>query len=98
LKEIHRVLAKSGEFGILDFSEPSGIFGSLYSFYFHNVLPKIGSAISGTKSAYQYLPESVHRFPAPRVMVEKMRSAGFSEVSWTAYTFGIAGVYRGRKA
>src|SRR3954468_5221599 len=60
LEEIHRVLASGGEFGILDFSEPTGVFGSLYSFYFRNVLPKIGAAISGSSSSYEYLPESVH--------------------------------------
>src|SRR5437879_3306923 len=42
LKEIHRVLRRDGEFGILDFSEPGGLFGKVYAFYFRNVLPKIG--------------------------------------------------------
>lgn len=98
LREIHRVLAPGGEFGILDFSEPAGLFGKFYSFYFRNVLPKIGSAISGSKSPYQYLPESVHRFPAPARMVEEMQEAGFKDVSWKPYTFGIAGLYRGRKS
>jgi demethylmenaquinone methyltransferase / 2-methoxy-6-polyprenyl-1,4-benzoquinol methylase len=98
LHEIDRVLAPGGEFGILDFSEPGGPFGKLYAFYFRNVLPKIGSAISGSKSPYQYLPASVHRFPAPEAMMEEMRAAGFSKVTWTPYTFGIAGLYRGSKS
>lgn len=98
LHEIHRVLAPGGEFGILDFSEPGGLFGKLYSFYFRNVLPAIGSAISGSRSPYQYLPASVHRFPSPQAMMEEMRTAGFCDVSWTPYTFGIAGLYRGRKS
>lgn len=97
LHEIHRVLTPGGEFGILDFSEPGGLFGKLYAFYFRNVLPKIGSVISGSPSSYQYLPDSVHRFPTPLKMLGEMSAAGFAEVTWTPYTFGIAGLYRGRK-
>lgn len=97
LEEIRRVLSTNGEFGILDFSEPAGLFGKFYSFYFKNILPKIGAMISGSKAPYQYLPESVHRFPAPDEMIKEMRTAGFSEVSWKAYSFGIAGLYRGKK-
>jgi demethylmenaquinone methyltransferase/2-methoxy-6-polyprenyl-1,4-benzoquinol methylase len=97
LREIHRVLSPGGEFGILDFSEPGGTFGRLYSWYFRKVLPKIGSAISGSRSSYLYLPESVHRFPAPAAMMDEMVASGFNGVTWTRYTFGIAGLYRGRK-
>lgn len=98
LTEIHRVLKRGGEFGILDFSEPKGVLGKLYRFYFKNVLPKIGTVISGVRGPYAYLPASVERFPEPGDMVEQMRAAGFTDVSWTAYTFGIAGLYRGKKS
>src|SRR5207245_845661 len=98
LAEIHRILASGGEFGILDFSEPGGLFGKLYSIYFRNVLPKIGATISGSKEPYQYLPDSVHRFPAPEKMLQEMSDTGFADVSWTPYTFGIAGLYRGKKS
>jgi demethylmenaquinone methyltransferase/2-methoxy-6-polyprenyl-1,4-benzoquinol methylase len=97
LREIYRVLKPHGEMGILDFSEPGGVFGKLYGFYFRNVLPRIGTLISGVKGPYEYLPASVHKFPAPEQMLKKMESAGFCEVSWTPYTFGIAGLYRGKK-
>jgi demethylmenaquinone methyltransferase/2-methoxy-6-polyprenyl-1,4-benzoquinol methylase len=97
LDEIHRLLASGAEFGILDFSEPTGLFGKVYRFYFRNILPKIGSAISGSKAPYKYLPDSVQRFPTPPEMLEEMRSAGFTDVSWKPYTLGIAGLYRGRK-
>jgi demethylmenaquinone methyltransferase/2-methoxy-6-polyprenyl-1,4-benzoquinol methylase len=97
LREIYRVLARGGEFGILDFSEPDGVFGKFYKFYFRRVLPKIGALISGSRASYEYLPNSVHKFPAPEKMTEEMRSAGFDQVTWTPYTFGIAGLYRGRK-
>jgi demethylmenaquinone methyltransferase / 2-methoxy-6-polyprenyl-1,4-benzoquinol methylase len=98
LQEIHRVLKAGGEVGILDFSEPTGILGKLYRVYFKHVLPRIGSLISGVRGPYNYLPASVERFPAPPEMKKKMEAAGFVDVSWTPYTFGIAGLFRGRKA
>ena len=97
LEEIHRVLAPGGEVGILDFGEPKGIIGKVYRLYFRRVLPSIGTMISGVRGPYAYLPASVLRFPPPAEMLERMRSAGFREASWTPYTFGIAGLYRGRK-
>jgi len=97
LREIVRVLRPGGECGILDFGEPGGLMGKFYRIYFKHVLPKIGTFISGVKGPYAYLPASVERFPAPAEMLERMRTAGFSEVSWTPYTFGIAGLYRGKK-
>jgi demethylmenaquinone methyltransferase / 2-methoxy-6-polyprenyl-1,4-benzoquinol methylase len=48
-------------------------------------------------SAYAYLPASVERFPPPVEMLTLMRKAGFTDVSWTPYSFGIAGLYRGVK-
>lgn len=97
LYEFHRVLHSGGEIGILDFSEPGGILGKLYAIYFRRVLPAIGSRLSGMGSAYAYLPSSVERFPLPPRMLEMMREAGFTQVSWTPYSFGIAGLYRGVK-
>jgi demethylmenaquinone methyltransferase / 2-methoxy-6-polyprenyl-1,4-benzoquinol methylase len=98
LREIHRVLKSGGEIGILDFSEPTGILGKLYRVYFKHVLPRIGSLVSGVRGPYNYLPASVERFPAPEEMKNKMEAAGFADVSWTPYTFGIAGLFRGKKA
>jgi demethylmenaquinone methyltransferase/2-methoxy-6-polyprenyl-1,4-benzoquinol methylase len=97
LHEIYRVLRANGEIGILDFGEPNGLLGKLYRFYFRHVLPKIGTLISGVRGPYAYLPASVARFPEPQQMLERMREAGFREVSWTPYSFGIAGLYRGKK-
>ncbi|HZD31984.1 MAG TPA: ubiquinone/menaquinone biosynthesis methyltransferase [Candidatus Angelobacter sp.] len=97
LAEIYRVLAANGEVGILDFGEPKGLMGALYRVYFRNVLPAIGTVISGVSGPYAYLPRSVQRFPAPEEMLQRMRSVGFRQVSWTPYTFGIAGLYRGKK-
>jgi demethylmenaquinone methyltransferase/2-methoxy-6-polyprenyl-1,4-benzoquinol methylase len=97
LAEIYRVLAPNGEMGVLDFGEPKGFIGEVYGVYFRHVLPTIGTFISGVRGPYSYLPASVLRFPSPDEMLERMRAAGFREVSWTPYTFGIAGLYRGKK-
>jgi demethylmenaquinone methyltransferase/2-methoxy-6-polyprenyl-1,4-benzoquinol methylase len=97
LREIFRALKPQGEVGILDFSEPGGVLGKLYGFYFRNVLPRIGTLVSGVRGPYEYLPASVHKFPAPQEMLGRMKSAGFQDVSWTPYTFAIAGLYRGKK-
>lgn len=97
LREILRVLRQGGECGILDFGEPQGLIGQIYRIYFKKVLPTVGTMISGVRGPYAYLPDSVERFPSPDEMLERMRHAGFVEPSWTPYTFGIAGLYRGEK-
>ena len=97
LREIFRVLRRGGEVGILDFGEPKGTLGRVYRLYFRKVLPVIGTIISGVRGPYSYLPASVERFPDPAQMLARLRTAGFREVSWTPYTFGIAGLYRGKK-
>ncbi|MGD0825866.1 MAG: bifunctional demethylmenaquinone methyltransferase/2-methoxy-6-polyprenyl-1,4-benzoquinol methylase UbiE [Terriglobales bacterium] len=97
LHEIARVLAPGGECGILDFGEPGGVLGKCYRIYFKKVLPAVGTIISGVRGPYAYLPASVERFPAPNEMLGRMRQAGFGDSSWTPYTFGIAGLYRGVK-
>jgi demethylmenaquinone methyltransferase/2-methoxy-6-polyprenyl-1,4-benzoquinol methylase len=97
LREIARVLRRGGECGILDFGEPKGAMGALYRIYFKQVLPRVGTLISGVRGPYAYLPASVERFPAPEQMLERMKAAGFAEVTWAPYTFGIAGLYWGKK-
>jgi demethylmenaquinone methyltransferase/2-methoxy-6-polyprenyl-1,4-benzoquinol methylase len=95
LKEFHRVLKPGAQLGILDFNEPGGWFGVIYRLYFRHVLPVIGKIIGGKDSAYNYLPASVSKFPPPAEMLAMMREAGFDDVRWTPYTFGIAGLYTG---
>ena len=97
LREIYRVLRPGGEIGILDFGEPKGVIGAIYRVYFKRILPSIGTVLSGVRGPYAYLPASVERFPAPEEMLERMNAAGFQAVTWTPYTFGIAGLYRGKK-
>jgi demethylmenaquinone methyltransferase / 2-methoxy-6-polyprenyl-1,4-benzoquinol methylase len=97
LREILRLLKPGGECGILDFGEHAGLIGMVYRVYFKHVLPVIGTIVSGVQGPYRYLPASVERFPHPEEMLDRMRRAGFREASWTPYTFGIAGLYRGKK-
>ncbi len=97
LREMARVLRPGGECGILDFSEPEGMMGSAYRLYFKHMLPKIGTFLSGVRGPYDYLPASVERFPQPEEMRARMNAAGLRNASWTPYTFGIAGLYRGQK-
>lgn len=97
LREIFRVLRPGGQCGILDFGEPKGVLGAAYRVYFKQVLPRVGTMISGVRGPYAYLPASVERFPTPEEMLIRMRNAGFAEAAWTPYSFGIAGLYRGKK-
>lgn len=97
LAEIHRVLRPGGVCGILEFSEPSGLMKPFYSFYFHQILPRVGGWISGSKKSYSYLPRSVDHFPAAPVFQQWMREAGYRDVRATKLTGGVAYIYRGTK-
>jgi demethylmenaquinone methyltransferase/2-methoxy-6-polyprenyl-1,4-benzoquinol methylase len=99
LREVARVLQPGARFVILEFSTPRvPIVRTAYRFYFHRVLPAIGKLVSGHPTAYQYLPESVDRFPEAGELADRMRAAGFAEVRWTALSFGIAALHVGRRA
>jgi len=90
LKEMHRVLKPGGKLCILEFSQPEGfIFSRLYRLYFTKILPAVGGFISGNKGAYEYLPDSVYKFPQRDVYREMVLDAGFESVDFNPMTFGI---------
>jgi demethylmenaquinone methyltransferase / 2-methoxy-6-polyprenyl-1,4-benzoquinol methylase len=96
LREMRRVLRSGGLAAILEFSQPPNtLFGALYSFYSRRVLPLIGGALSGSRDAYTYLPESVRKFPAPEELAEMMRTAGFGPVEFERLTGGIVALHLG---
>ncbi len=98
LAEIHRLLHPSGAAVILEFSKPViPIFRNLFGLYFRYVLPHVGAAISGNAAAYQYLPDSVARFPAQKELAELMRSVGFLNVGYRNLSGGIAALHWGIK-
>jgi demethylmenaquinone methyltransferase / 2-methoxy-6-polyprenyl-1,4-benzoquinol methylase len=98
LAELHRILRPGGQFAILEANQPEGLTGALYNLYFKSILPKLGGLISGQRAAYTYLPTSVGRFPRPPRMLQLIQNAGFTNASWTSYTFGTAGLYNAIKA
>jgi demethylmenaquinone methyltransferase/2-methoxy-6-polyprenyl-1,4-benzoquinol methylase len=94
-----RVLAPGGRFVILEFSiPPVAIVRALYLFYFHRVLPVVGGMISGHRTAYRYLPESVRNFPVTGDLAARMRQSGFANVAWESVTLGIAAIHVGERA
>ena len=98
LTEIHRLLRPGGAAVILEFSRPVvPIFRNIFAFYFRYILPHLGAAISGDATAYQYLPDSVARFPTQKELVEVMRSAGFLNVGYRNLSGGIAALHWGVK-
>lgn len=98
LKELHRVTKKGGKLVILEFSTPvvPG-FKQIFNLYFTQILPRIGGAVSGSRNAYEYLPDSVSRFPDQKGLAEMMTKTGFSGVEYTNLTGGIAAVHSGIK-
>lgn len=99
LRELHRVLKPAGLLTILEFSHPPGVFmKTAYGFYSNVLLPLIGSAVSGSKEAYSYLPDSIRKFPGAGELREMMQRAGFEDTSFELLTGGIAALHLGRKA
>jgi demethylmenaquinone methyltransferase/2-methoxy-6-polyprenyl-1,4-benzoquinol methylase len=97
LAEMLRVLRPGGCAAILEFSQPPNrLWRALYGFYSRSMLPVIGGVISGSWSAYRYLPASVSRFPAPEELAGEMRRAGFAEVAFELTSGGIVALHTGR--
>jgi demethylmenaquinone methyltransferase/2-methoxy-6-polyprenyl-1,4-benzoquinol methylase len=98
LSELFRILRPGGTVAVLEFSTPrTPILRTLFRVYFTRLLPLLGGLISGSKSAYEYLPDSVSRFPDQASLVALLQKAGFSEVTFRNLTGGIAALHVGKR-
>jgi demethylmenaquinone methyltransferase/2-methoxy-6-polyprenyl-1,4-benzoquinol methylase len=98
LKELLRILRPGGCLAVLEFSKPQtpGL-RKLFQVYFTKLLPLMGGAISGSRGAYTYLPDSVQRFPDQKHLALLIQEVGFDEVSYQNLTGGIAALHLARR-
>jgi demethylmenaquinone methyltransferase/2-methoxy-6-polyprenyl-1,4-benzoquinol methylase len=98
LSELQRILKPSGWLAVLEFSRPTNaILRPLFGLYFRRILPLMGGVISGSLSAYTYLPASVSKFPDQEQLALLMKDSGFDQVSFENLTGGIAALHLGRR-
>lgn len=98
LAEIHRVLKPGGRFVCLEFSRPHFWLAPFYDLYSWLVIPRLGAAVARQPIAYQYLVESIRRFPDQREFAALIAAAGFTRARWENLSFGIACLHFGEKA
>ncbi len=99
LAEIHRVLRPGGALVVLEFSKPRAFpIKQGYAFYSRFILPRVGRAVSKNDGAYRYLPDSVAAFPDGEAFLDRMRQAGYHDLTCQRLTFGIASLYKGSVA
>src|SRR6185369_13993895 len=96
LSEFHRLVRPGGALVILEFSKPViPVFREAFELYFRHILPRLGGAISGDTRAYQYLHDSVVKFPNQKELMELMQAAGFQNVHYRNLSGGIAALHWG---
>ena len=98
LHEAWRVLKPGGRFLCLEFSQVAvPALAKAYDLYSFKVLPWLGQQVAGDRRSYQYLVESIRKFPNQENFAAMIRQAGFSRVTFTNYTGGIAALHSGWK-
>jgi len=98
LAELSRVLKPGGWVAVLEFSRPANaILRPLFNLYFRRVLPLMGGLVSGSLSAYTYLPASVQKFPDQSQLSLLMEQAGFVQVRYENLSGGIAALHLGKR-
>jgi demethylmenaquinone methyltransferase / 2-methoxy-6-polyprenyl-1,4-benzoquinol methylase len=96
LKEAHRVLKTGGRILVLEFSKPTfDVLEKVYDYWSFNAIPKIGEMVTGDGAPYQYLVESIAKFPDQETFKSMLEDAGFKRVSYTNYSGGIVALHQG---
>ena len=94
LKEARRVLRPRGHFLCLEFSKVDDpLLGQLYDFWSFNVIPAIGKAVTRDRAAYEYLVESIRRFPTRKDFATMIDAAGFRQTKWRELTAGVVTIH-----
>ncbi len=94
LSEMGRVVKPGGRVIVLEFGQPSGLFGAVFRMYSRTVMPFIGGLLTGNRAAYQYLPRTAAAFPAGEKFLELMDASGrYASRAAHPLTFGTAFVY-----
>lgn len=98
LKEAHRILKRGGHFLCLEFSHVDApILDRIYDAYSYGLIPALGDWVAGDRPAYQYLVDSIRKFPPPETFSAMIEKAGFKRVSYERLTGGIVALHSGWK-